>query len=53
MIIQHTFGIAADIKAIVSFCKLHNLILIEDCAHSLGIRVGEKLLGTFADAAFF
>ena len=53
MIVQHTFGIAADIKAIVAFCTLHNLILIEDCAHSLGIRVEGKLLGTFADAAFF
>lgn len=53
MIVQHTFGIPADIKAIVSFCTLHKLILIEDCSHSLGIRVDGKLLGMFGDAAFF
>lgn len=53
MIVQHTFGIAADMEAIALFCKKHKLILIEDCAHSLGVRVGNKLLGTYGDGAFF
>lgn len=53
MIVQHTFGIAADMQKIVAFCKKNNLLLIEDCAHSLGVRFRNQLLGTFGDAAFF
>ncbi|MEK7060690.1 MAG: aminotransferase class I/II-fold pyridoxal phosphate-dependent enzyme [Patescibacteria group bacterium] len=53
IIVQHTFGIAANMEAIVSFAKKYHLILIEDCAHSLGVSIKGKLLGTYGDAAFF
>lgn len=53
LIVQHTFGIPADMEKIVEFCKKHRLILIEDCAHSLGATCRGKLLGTFGEAAFF
>ena len=49
LIIQHTFGQPDDINAIKQLCQKHNLVLIEDCAHSLGAKYKNKLVGTFAD----
>jgi len=53
LIIQHTFGIPADIDEIIKFCKENKLILIEDCAHSLGSTHKSKKIGTFGDISFF
>lgn len=53
VVVQHTYGIPADIERILEIARKHSLIVIEDCAHSLGIRYKGKLLGTFGDAAFF
>ncbi len=51
IIVQHTFGIPADIENIVTLAKEHKLILIEDCAHAFGAMYNNKQLGTFGDAA--
>jgi dTDP-4-amino-4,6-dideoxygalactose transaminase len=40
VIVQHTFGLPADMDEILKICQEHNLILIEDCAHSLGAEYG-------------
>ena len=53
VIVQHTFGVPARIKEIGKIAKKYNLVLIEDCAHSLGATVDGKLVGSFGDAAFF
>lgn len=53
IIVQHTFGIPAEIDKIVELAREHNLIVIEDCAHSLGATYKGKLLGTWGDGAFF
>lgn len=53
IIVQHTFGIAANMSVICEFAKKHNLLLIEDCAHGLGGTHKGKALGTFGDGAFF
>ncbi len=53
IIVQHTFGTPADMDRAVALAKKHNLILIEDCAHSLGGTYKGKKLGTIGDAAFF
>ena len=53
VIVQHTFGIPAPLDEIQKICKQHNLILIEDCAHSLGAEYNGKLLGTSGDGAIF
>ena len=49
LIIQHTFGNPDKIIKIQALCKKHNLILIEDCAHSLGVKYKNKPLGSFGD----
>ncbi|MDZ4296513.1 MAG: DegT/DnrJ/EryC1/StrS family aminotransferase [Patescibacteria group bacterium] len=53
LIIQHTFGIPADVERIVGIARQRNLVVIEDCAHSLGAKANGQKLGTFGDAAFF
>jgi len=53
VVVQHTFGIPADLDRIIEICKKHNLILIEDCAHALGAIYKGRQVGTFGDAAFF
>lgn len=53
VIVQHTFGLPADMDEILEICRQHDLILIEDCAHSLGATYKEKKIGTFSKAAFF
>jgi dTDP-4-amino-4,6-dideoxygalactose transaminase len=53
IIVQHTFGIPAKIEMIKKIAQKYNLILIEDCAHSLGATLDGKKVGIFGDAAFF
>lgn len=53
VIVQHTFGLPADMEKIVEICQENNLILIEDCAHALGATHKGRKVGTFGKAAFF
>ncbi len=52
-VVQHTFGLPANMDEISKICQENNLILIEDCAHSLGARYQGKKVGLFGRAAFF
>lgn len=64
VIIQHTFGLAAEMDEILEICRQNNLILIEDCAHSLGVEYSpprqnfgaearDKKTGVFGKVSFF
>lgn len=53
MVVQHTFGLPAKMDEVLEICRQNNLILIEDCAHSLGATYRGKLVGTFGKIAFF
>lgn len=53
IIVQHTFGIPANMKELLDFCKKNNLLLIEDCAHALGAKYDGQYVGTLGDAAIF
>ena len=51
VLIQHTLGFPAPIKAIKAFCQKNHLFLIEDLAHAYGTNdLGGVPLGTYADA---
>lgn len=49
IIVQHTFGNPAPVREILKIAEQHNLKVLEDCAHSLGVRLEGRLLGTFGD----
>jgi dTDP-4-amino-4,6-dideoxygalactose transaminase len=62
LMVQHTFGLPANMEEVLKICEDYNLILIEDCAHSLGAeykKVGLSAkahwakVGTFGKASFF
>lgn len=51
LIITHTFGIPADIDKIKEL--IHNIPIIEDCAHAFLSKYKNEFLGNFGDAAVF
>lgn len=53
LIIQHTFGLPADLDELLLVAKEHHLFVIEDCAHALGTTYRQRPVGTFGDAAIF
>ncbi len=53
LVLQHTFGIPADLDAVRDLVRRHGLDLIEDCVHALGATFAGKPVGSFGRAAFF
>jgi dTDP-4-amino-4,6-dideoxygalactose transaminase len=53
LVLQHTFGIPADMDCALALASRFNLILIEDCVHSLGAQYRGRRVGSFGRAAFF
>ncbi|HEV2178530.1 MAG TPA: DegT/DnrJ/EryC1/StrS family aminotransferase [Terriglobia bacterium] len=58
IILQHTYGMPADVNRIVPWARRHELATIEDCAHVWGSRYQDergawRAVGTAGDASFF
>ena len=51
--ISHMRGHLADMDAVVALCKQHDVILIEDCAHTMGATWNGVKSGTFGDVSCF
>jgi 8-amino-3,8-dideoxy-alpha-D-manno-octulosonate transaminase len=49
----HMCGSMADLDALLSICKEHNLILLEDACQSIGASYKGKALGTIGNAGTF
>jgi perosamine synthetase len=49
----HVFGEAANMTAILSLARRHNLNIIEDACEAIGARHAGRLAGTFGDAGVF
>ena len=49
----HFAGRACNIEEIVKIARLHNLKIIEDCAHAIGARYKNKHVGNFGEAGCF
>lgn len=53
LIIQHTFGQPANLDKLMEIARKHNLLVIEDCAHSFGAKYNGQFTGTFGDIGMF
>ncbi|MFK7780417.1 MAG: aminotransferase class V-fold PLP-dependent enzyme [Candidatus Gracilibacteria bacterium] len=53
IIVQHTFGKPSNIRKIIKIAKDRNILVIEDCAHSLGSKINGRKLGSFGDFSIF
>lgn len=53
LLIQHTYGLPADLEALLAIADRHGLIVVEDCAHAISGGQRREPLGSFGHAAFF
>lgn len=49
----HLFGQPCPIRKVVQLARERNVLVIEDCAHACGVRVGGQQVGTFGDIGIF
>ncbi|HSL56950.1 MAG TPA: DegT/DnrJ/EryC1/StrS aminotransferase family protein [Acidimicrobiales bacterium] len=53
LLLQHTFGVPADLDRARALAERHDLVVLEDAVHSLGSRFRGVPIGRFGRAAFF
>jgi dTDP-4-amino-4,6-dideoxygalactose transaminase len=49
----HLYGCPAPMQEILAIAERHNLAVVEDCAQSIGAKIGEKMTGTFGQFGCF
>lgn len=49
----HLFGLAADMKKILSVAKKHNIFVLEDAAQAHGAKINNQVVGSFGNLAAF
>lgn len=53
LLLSHMRGKVADMDRVVAICKKHGIRLIEDCAHSCGVKWRGKQLGYLGEATAY
>jgi perosamine synthetase len=53
MVIVHTFGVPAEVGALMTIARRHRLAVIEDACEAIGATYNHQLVGTFGDIATF
>src|SRR3990167_814516 len=53
IIVIHLYGLPAPMLEIMALAKRHNIKVIEDCAQSVGAKIGDKRTGSFGDISVF
>jgi DegT/DnrJ/EryC1/StrS aminotransferase family len=53
ILLIHYLGFPGPVEAVRALCDRRGLALIEDCAHALYSRHGDRRLGTYGDLAIF
>ena len=53
VVVTHLFGAMADVAALTALCHEHGVLLLEDCAQSIGAVRDQRRAGSVGDAAAF
>lgn len=53
IVVQHSYGLPADIRELIRIADEMAVPVIEDCAHTIASRVDGRLVGSFGRAAFY
>ena len=53
LLLSHMRGHISDMDRVMKICSDFNLLLIEDCAHTMGAKWHGKMSGSFGDVACF
>jgi dTDP-4-amino-4,6-dideoxygalactose transaminase len=49
----HLLGLPSDVNRVKALCQGRNIFLVEDAAQAMGVKDGERFLGTLGDVGFF
>jgi perosamine synthetase len=49
----HLYGHPADMEKIEEISRINKILIIEDCAESIGSRIGKRATGSYGDASCF
>lgn len=53
MVVPHLFGCPVDFRQFEAEARPRGVVLIEDCAHCLGGRIGERMAGSLGEFSIF
>jgi dTDP-4-amino-4,6-dideoxygalactose transaminase len=53
LLLSHMRGHIADMPALLAICRRHGLVLVEDCAHTMGAGWADRPTGSFGAAGCF
>jgi dTDP-4-amino-4,6-dideoxygalactose transaminase len=53
VVVPHLFGVPTDLRPLLAAARAAGVLVVEDCAHTLGARIGPSVAGTLGDAAIF
>jgi perosamine synthetase len=53
IVVVHLYGYGADMPEIMTLASEHNLMVIEDAAQALGVKIAGKMAGTYGDFGVF
>lgn len=53
IVLVHLYGLPVDTREIIEFAHSNNILVLEDCAQSIGATVNGEKVGKFADAAVY
>ncbi len=53
IVVVHTFGVPAEMDAILDIAERHHLRIIEDACEAIGAKYRDRGVGSFGDAAVF
>jgi len=53
VVVVHLYGYGADIEEIIKIARERKILVIEDAAQALGVRVNKKMVGTYGDFGIF
>jgi len=53
LVIVHTFGVPADMNALMPLARQHHLAVIEDACEAIGATYSNQFVGTFGDISTF
>lgn len=53
VVVPHLFGVPTDFRPILAAAKAEGVLIVEDCAHTLGGKIGDSSAGVVGDAAVF
>ena len=53
IVVVHLYGAPANMPLIMDYARKRNIIVIEDCAQSIGAEIDGQLVGSFGDFSIF